>query len=216
MQEKRLKNIISKTALKTLLIVLIAVVLAFGVASLGFPQHMATFFENTGSYKIATGYASLAYTYSDTFENLVRCVDDSILSGDDSNIVSFASRLIAAEEFGEYCSLRDEEFKKNLNGSGFDASTEFSYKQYVAGHLSCSQYALGNTDGALETAKNAMSGEYFPANNAYAMLATRAASRNDAEMKEKLLSEIESVIQSGSFKPEQYEYLQTVKNLLEK
>lgn len=188
-----MKNVISKTALKAVLIVIIAAVLAFGVASLGFPQHMATFFEKTGNYKFATGYASLAYTYSGTYENLARCVDDSILSGDNSDIVNFASRMVDNDGFEEFCAARDEAIRESLENGGLQANTDYSYKQYVTGNLACSRYALGDADGALETASAALEGEGFPPNNALAMLARRAVINGDNDMKIKLRKIIEEI-----------------------
>lgn len=188
-----MKNVISKTALKAVLIVIIAAVLAFGIASLGFPQHMATFFEKTGNYKFATGYASLAYTYSGTYENLARCVDDSILSGDNSDIVNFASRMVDNDGFKEFCAARDEAIRESLENGGLQANTDYSYKQYVMGNLACSRYALGDADGALETASAALEGEGFPPNNALAMLARRAVINGDNDMKVKLRKIIEEI-----------------------
>lgn len=166
------------------MILIVALVLAFAVASLGFPGHMATFFENMGSYSFATGYASLAYTYSGSYEDLARCVDDSILSKDDANVVNFALRMIDAREFEEYCHGRDEKTYGTLQG--VEPLTDFSYKQYVMGNLACSQYALGRTSEALSTAEKALKEEGFPRNNAYAMLSRRAFEKNDGAMKDAL------------------------------
>lgn len=197
-----MKNIVSKTAFKTILAIIIFLVAAFTVASLGFPQHMATLFENLGNYSFATGYASLAYTYSGTYENLARCVDDSILAGDDGNIVNFASRMVDNKGFEEYCLKRDEETKNNLGKYGVSATTDFSYKQYLMGNLACSQYALGDKDAAIETAENAMKGLSFPANNVYVMLTRRAYAANDKEMKDKLYEIISNL--EVAFEEENY------------
>lgn len=201
-----MKNIISKTAFKTILVVLIAAVLAFGVASLGFPQHMATFFENTGNYRFATGYASLAYTYSGTFDNLARCVDDSILSGSDSNIVNFASRMVQDDRFDEYCEERDKIIAETLSKNNVTASTNYSYKQYIMGNLACSMYVLDDADGALEIAKTAVKGVGFPSNNALVMLAQRAVTNSDEDMKNKL----REIIKEIQVAPDETEYRDSV------
>ena len=181
-----MKHIVSKTAFKTVLAVLILLIIAFGVMSFGFPQYMATFFEDMGNYSLATSYASLAYTYDGKEENLVRCVDDSILSGNDKKIVDFASRLVNSKTFDDYCAKRDEITRKKLEQSGLQISTDYSYKQYVMGNLACSQYSLGDGNAALETAVIAMDGVGFPANNVLVMLSRRAIMQNDTEMKQKL------------------------------
>ena len=83
-------NVVVKTALKTLLGVIIALLIAFAIASLGFPGSMASLFENWGNYSLATGYASLSYSYSGNAEDLARCFQDSVLAGNDGDIVRSA------------------------------------------------------------------------------------------------------------------------------
>ena len=183
-------KVVTKTAFKTFIIVIVVLIVAFATASLGFPGQMATFFENMGSYSFATGYASLAYTYSGSYEDLARCVDDSILSEDDKNIVNFASQFVDRSGFEDYCKKRDEANAKNLEESGITAYTDYSYKQYVFGKLASSQYALGDRDAAIETAEKSMDGIGFPVNNAYVMLARRAYEKKDVQMKSKLYEKL--------------------------
>ncbi len=175
-----MKNIVLKTALKTFLALLIALLLAFGVASLGFPQHMATFFENVGNYSFATGYASLRYTYTGDVSDLARCVDDSIYCGNDDNIISFGEKLVGHSGFKSYCVSRD-------NGS----SPESMYRQFVYGNIAKSKYNKGDKDAALDCAVEGMNGiEGFPINNSVALLAVRVAQKKDAETARKLLDTV--------------------------
>lgn len=163
--------------------VIIAIFVAFGTASLGFPQHMATLFEKMGAYSFATGYAGLAYTYKGTVENLARCVDDSIFAHDDANIVNYGNKLVEREDFDAYCEQRNEA----LDGA-------VDYYQYIYGNLACAIYSRGDKDGALDAAKNAMqkvSG--FPANNALAALAIRSAKNSDTEFSATLYNLIKDI-----------------------
>lgn len=174
-----MKNLIPKTALKTILAVLIALVLAFGILSLGFPAQMASICENMGNYTFATGYASLNYTYTGKISDLARCVDDSILSENEADIVSFGDKFIADKQaFRAYCAEREAN------------DSRFSYTQYVLGSLTAAKYARGDRDGAVEVALFAMEGiENFPAPNALGILASRAIEKGDSQTMDELYSE---------------------------
>ncbi len=169
-----MNNIIVKTALKTLLALIIAAILAFGVASLGFPAQMATLFENMRAYNFAAGYASLAYNYSGRTEDLARCVDDSILAEDHTNIINYGGELVARDDFSEYAAERTASERENLPEGLKD---KYDYYNVIYGNIARAKYESGDKDGALATAKESMeqlSG--FPVNNALAALAVTAHS----------------------------------------
>lgn len=187
-----MNNVISKTALKTLLAVIIAAVLAFAVASLIFPQHLATAFERTGNYSFATGYASLAYKYNDTTPNLARCVDDSILAGRDAKIVKFGEWLVAVDDFDEYCASRNQAAYEQAE-DGVDFST-YDYRQIVYGNLARAKYSRGDKQGAFDTAVQGMTGVAgFPINNSLAALALRVYEAKDSEYMQKLSQALQSI-----------------------
>ena len=94
---------ICKTALKTLLLLAVLVLVAFAVASLGFPSDMAGLCEKSGNYSMAAGYANLSYTYYMDVNDLNRCFLDSVYSRNDSRIIKFGDNLIADEKFAEVC-----------------------------------------------------------------------------------------------------------------
>ena len=193
-----LKNVVVKTALKVILAVIIAMGVAFATASLGFPKSMATLFENMGAYSFATGYASLAYKYSGTVENLARCVDDSVFGEDEPNIVNFGNKLVKHSDFLNYSQKRTDE-------SGID------YFHFVYSNLAVAKYGQGDKKGALETAKTSMQDvSDFPVNNALAALAIRAAEKSDEQFSQQLLQEISAKVPSA----EQQNYYDAVKNIL--
>ena len=195
-----MKNIVSKTAVKTVLIVISALILAFTTASLAFPQHMATLFENMGAYSFATGYAGLAYKYSGTVQNLARCVDDSILAEDDANVINYGEKLVSHEGFADYAKERTE-------ASGVD------YYHFAYSYIACAKYSRGKKDEALQTAKSAMQNvPDFPVNNALAALAIKSVENSDKEFAEKVYL---SIVELGSEPAEdQLNYYETVLTIL--
>lgn len=156
------ENIILKTALKTLLGVIIALVAVFGVLSLGFPQTMASLCEKTGNYSLATGYASLRYSYTGDVDDLARCAADSVMSGRDENISSFCKKLVEHKDFALYCE----------KGEG--------RRQYVYSKLCAAEYRLGKKDESFEHALNAMQGiSDYPTANALTALSLEVIAAKD-------------------------------------
>lgn len=183
-----MKHIVIKTALKTLLVVVMVLIVAFATASLGFPGRMATLFENMGAYSSATGYANLAYKYSDTVENLARCMDDSIFAGNDKKIVKYGDMLVEYEDFISYA----EERTAALGG-------EVNYYYFVYSNLACAKFNCGDKDGALDMAKIAMQDvKDFPINNTYAILAIQAARNSDTEFCQKMYNLIVDLTPSAA------------------
>ena len=203
-----MNNVIVKTALKTLLVLIIAAILAFGVASLGFPAHMATLFENMRAYNFAAGYAGLAYSYSGTIEDLSRCVDDSILAGDRRNVINYGEQLVAHNDFLSYAGARTEGEREKLPENLKDS---YDYYLTVYGNLTVAKYGQGDKAGALETAKAAMNNlEGFPVNNPLAVLAVYAAINSDNEFSEQLYGAVSSVSPTA----EQQSYYESVIEIL--
>lgn len=202
-----MNNIIAKTALKTLLVLIIAAILAFGVASLGFPQHMATLFENLNGYSFATGYAGLAYSYSRTIENLSRCVDDSILAGDYVNVINYGELLVSEEDFVAFAAERTSADREKLST---ESASDYNYYHVVYGNLACAKYNRGDSEGALATAKESLpEGSGFPANNAYAALAVRANLKSDAQFLSELYNAVK-VLTPNSGEEEYYEAVMAI------
>ncbi|MDE7083014.1 MAG: hypothetical protein K2O89_04855 [Clostridia bacterium] len=191
-------KVIFKTALKTLLVVALVVLVAFGIASLGFPSEMAGLCEKSGNYSLATGYASLSYTYTGNVNDLNRCFLDSVYAKNDSDIVKFGDKLISDEKFEEVCNLMNGQPSK-VEGVTID------YKQYVHGSVAAAKYRSGNKEEALKTAIAAMDGvEGFPINNALAILSLQVISDGDTDTANSLLAEIENHGEAGN---EYYETL---------
>lgn len=182
-----MSKVIFKTALKTLIIVAVVVLVAFGVASLGFPSQMAGLCEKSGNYSMATGYASLSYTYSKNVNDLNRCFVDSIYAKNDSDIVKFGDKLIADEKFAEVCESITVVTVKTESET---IEIPIDYKQYVCGHVSAAKYRKGKKDEAIDTAV-AAEVQGFPKNNALAILSLQVIERKDKDTADKLLTEIQ-------------------------
>ncbi|MBD5584767.1 MAG: hypothetical protein HDQ88_06775 [Clostridia bacterium] len=193
-------NIVIKTALKTLLGVIIALLVAFAIASLGFPASMATLFENWGDYSTATGYASLNYSYTKKPDDLARCVQDSIISKNDNDIIKYGEQFIELKEFDEVCARKSEEYK-------------LSFNQLVYGNLACAKYRQGYKETALKYAKDGyakVKEEGFIPGNAIAQLSVQVAEKSDKATAEKLLEEVNSVTFVGDGNAEYYEAVKSV------
>ncbi len=179
-------KVILKTAAKTVLFVAVLALVAFAVASLGFPSEMAGLCEKSGNYSLATGYASLSYTYTGDADDLNRCFLDSVYAKNDSDIVKFGDKLIADEKFQEVCDKNSKTLAAE-NGTVI----VIDYKQYVCGNVSAAKYRSGKIDEALQTASTAMEGvQGFPKNNALAILSLQVINRGDKDTAGKLLAEI--------------------------
>ena len=175
-----------------ILAVIVAAALAFGVASLGFPAQMATMFERTGAYSVAMRYASLAYTYKPTMQNLERCVNDSVFCGDNGNTVNYGEMLLSRGEF--------EEYYAQIPGA----------KQFITGSIARAYYANGNKQQALATAQNAV-GKGFPKPNALGALALSAYDASDREFMDSLIA---AVRLCTPVSPEENQYKQDIITLL--
>lgn len=117
-----LKDVVVKTALKTLLAVIVALILAFGIASLAFPRGMANICEDMGNYTMAVSYSSLSYKYTGDIEDLARCAEDSIFAKKDKKIVKYCEELLQHKDFEELCTEKAE----ILPWAGFSLSSIIS------------------------------------------------------------------------------------------
>lgn len=169
------KKIVVKTAVKTVLIIIAVLVVAFAVASLGFPQHMATFYESIGNYPAAVMSASLRYSYTGDCYDLARCVDDSILSEKSELVLEYGEKLLAHDDFEEVCAAKTQsikEYNKNNRPEGSEnVDFVFDYKQYVCGKIAVAKYVRGDFEGALATATQANGTSSFAQGNALMTLA---------------------------------------------
>lgn len=222
-----MSKIIIKSALITLAVVAGCAVAVFGILSLGFPGTLCGWCEQLGNYGFAARYASLYYAYTGNIADLGRCVEDSILAGDDGYVIKYCPELVDHGEFADYCALRDENINGSISGNEGFSGVVFSYRQYTFGALASAYYREGETELALGTAVSALDadvvrGEFasvsysgdiygFPVNNALGSLALRVIENKDPVTGQSILDLLERVTAVGG---EQTKYLDTLKSAL--
>ncbi len=206
--ERKMFKVIFKTAVKTLVIIIIALVLAFGIVSLSAPDFMASAFENCGAYSTAAGYASLQYKYTGDVKDLARCFNDSVYARDTDGTAKYGGALLTDPRFSDYCA----EVNGNLSETLPDSyKKEADYMQFVYGKTALAKYSGGDKEGALALVSEALRHTAgFPANNASVEISVKAAENGDGEMKSGLLKIIDSITPSES----ESDYYNKVKNIL--
>lgn len=169
--------------MQVLLIVVALVVVAVAVLHFCFPQVMATFSEKVGNYSLATYYQSQVYKKTGDVNDLTRCVDDAILSGNDEYIVQFGDALVSHEKFDEVCDAKNTRF----------ANISLDFKQYVCGKVAVSKYNLRDFNGAILLAKTANGTATFKNNNALITLSLKIAQAKDVVCATEMLSVLDLV-----------------------
>ncbi len=202
-----MEKFVVKTAVKAALILFGMVLVAFAVFNFAFPQHMATFTENIGNYSLAVKYTSLRYYYTGDVYDLVRCVDDSVLSKKDEYIDEYGGLLIEHEQFGEICEYKD------VLGSYIDPDTDLDYATFLYGKVAVSRYQRGNFEPALELAKGVTDYSQFSRSAPITLLATRVALNKDNANAEAMLNEFIK-ISPPSQSDENWKYFQEIRNRL--
>lgn len=177
-----MENIIVKTAVKTALILLGMLIIAFAVFNFVYPQHMATFTEGIGNYSLAVKYSSLRYTYTGDGYDLARCVDDSILWGKDDPIANYGTKLLNHDRFEEVCEWKDEQFEG-----------KFSYLRFVSGKVAVADYNLGDYSTAKAVAFKANGYSDFENGNPVMSLALRIVAKEDKENAQDLMAEMAKI-----------------------
>lgn len=96
-----------KLILKTVLITVGAIILAFGVLygifALAFPKSLANFYDGLGDDKKAVQYMDRAYSQSGDVSDLDALCNFALKTGDNGLICEHLSRLFSSEEFKTYC-----------------------------------------------------------------------------------------------------------------
>ena len=140
------RKIILKSAVITLSALALAALIVFAMWILCAPHTMAAVSEKTGNYSFAVTCADLRYKYTRDAYDLSRCVDDSILSGNDKLVVKYAEKLISHEKFNEVCKRKSDEISEG-------SEIKFDYRSHVCGNAAYSYYASGDISAAVKAAK---------------------------------------------------------------
>lgn len=176
-----MEKIVVKTAVKTVLIILAAILAVFAVFNLAFPQHMATLTEGMGNYSLAVKYASLRYSYTHDGEDLARCFDDAVLWENDKYIIEYGEELIERGDFAQVCESKNKQ-------SGI-----YDYRHRVYGKVAVSYYNTGKKSDAVNFAAEANGKDSFVYANALMSLAVAVRAASDADTCNLLIAELEKI-----------------------
>lgn len=133
-----MKKTIIKTALITLLSLILVVVSAFGVSALFFPSALGDVFDKLGNYDASVRYYEKAYLKSDDtgdLYNLVAKLSDS----DGARVEKYCSELLRKSDFADFCKIRDEKEPSSVNT-----------KQFVSGKYVVALYRNGKLSTAID------------------------------------------------------------------
>lgn len=176
-----MNKLIIKTALITMAALAVAAAAVFSLWLVCSPSTMADACEKTGNYPLAVTCADLSYKYSGKTEDLARCAENSILSGNDKLIVSYGDRLIASDDFDTLCIAKD----KLIGGTDYAQFTS-AYNVYIRGHVAAAHYRGGDADKAVAAAEAGGA-------RAFTKLVLAIAERGDRAAAEKVLSVLENM-----------------------
>lgn len=168
---KSLKKVIISSAIITVVALVAAGLIAFGVLSFVFPRTLAETCKDMGNYPLAIKYYSLSYTYTGDFNDLLSCVHISIETGNDEDTVYYIEKFMEHDDYPAYCE-------------------ETGNEQTIYANLMRAKYRTGDKQGALEVMRKAMEGvtDYPPANALSAMI-LEARKAKDVETAKILMEE---------------------------
>lgn len=178
-----MEKLVVKTAVKTVLILLGVAVVAFAVVNFAFPQYMATVSESMGNYDLAVKYASLRYRYTRNCDDLARCFDDGVLSGNDKYVLQFGEQLVEHRDYAEVC--REKDHKQT--GSGY------SYNHWVQARLAIAYYNTDQKAKAIDMAAEDNGTESFVYGNPLMSLVAYIRSGNDKEAAKYILTKLNAI-----------------------
>lgn len=177
-----MNKILVRSAVTTVLLLVVAALVALAVLNYGFPQHMATAYEKLGNYGVAAKYAARRYDETGDINDLARVVDNSVYAERDDYIIKYGAALIADEQFDSFCLSRDEAYK-NTNYAEYTGS----YKQFVCGNVAVAYYRGDDLKNAVEVAASANGTESFINHNALMTLSLAVATEKDVAAASEIL-----------------------------
>ncbi len=175
-------KIIIRAALRTLAAIGVLLVFLSLSLCLIFPSTMMYITYDLGMDGASVKYGMRAYRNTEDITYVAFATETAIGVDAYEEIESCGSKLIAHEDFAQYCKARDDK-----------AGTNDLYKQYVYGQVAFAQYRLGRKSAALSTSMAALGEHKFPENNAFVALALNALMANDSEMIAMLKNQIAAI-----------------------
>lgn len=188
-------KLIFKTALKTVILVLVLVILTVCLITVFSPMTLAKFNKKLGNNNLAASYTIIEYNRQKDINDLADIVELSILAKNNKRVLKYSELLISHTKFDKYCDFIDS---KNNNNNIYA-----SYRQYIYGWNIRAEYMNGDKDSALEKAKSVMPDDYS-INNCMQYLVSVVIENNDIEFAKKILFVLQDDIISGIDDEEQF------------
>ena len=178
-----MEKLVVKTAVRTVLILLGVVVVEFAIVNFAFPQYMATVSESMGNYDLAVKYASLRYHYTRNCDDLARCFDDSVLSGNDKYILQYGEPLVEHRDYSEVCRDKDER----------QMGSNYSYDNWVQSRLAIAYYNTDQRSKGINLAADVNGTTSFAYGNPLMSLVAYIRSGNDVEAATYVLEKLNDI-----------------------
>lgn len=189
----QVEKLVIKTAVRTVLVLLILLVAAFAVLSFGFPGYMSDVTRNLGAYDMALAYCRLNYSYTGDSMDLADCFELCVLTDDDGGIISSGEELVLKPDFADVC--------KNMEQALGELSDEYldgeqlvmDYSQRVKGKLAAAYYRADETIKAIDYAFAANGADSFRSGNALIALSAEIRTARDGDAAALLLEKLAGI-----------------------
>ncbi|MBE5747029.1 MAG: hypothetical protein E7352_02500 [Clostridiales bacterium] len=196
------RKIIFRSCMNTLAAIFILLVFMVGMLVAVYPETMMNISYDMGMEKSCVWFAERAYKRHNKIDTIAFATSVAVEQNMYGKVVTCGEQMIADNEFAVYC-----DFKDKLNHDKYGDLTiggtpivEIigTYDQYVYAQVSIARYKLGDKDGALERAVNAVElTAEFPRNNAFASLLLEVYEFGDEDFLQTLLLEMDDLYRDG-------------------
>ena len=136
-----LRNLVIKTALKTLLAIILVAIILFGVFALFMPKPLADFFDYFGWNSASVTFYERHYNKTNSDEDLYTLCFKVDAVEDSERAYTYLSKFYSDKDFYTYC--------KNVDGQ---KAVEYSTEDYMEGKLVLSAYLSKGIDVAMQKA----------------------------------------------------------------
>ena len=131
------ENIIIKTALKTILVLLLSISILFFATGLIAPGVIGDFTYRLGLTSISVPYTKAQYEYSKDINDLATLIDRAYQMDDYQTVVDYADDMYAHEHYLDYVNYESTQ-------------NDINYTQYLSGIYVISLLEIGDSDTATD------------------------------------------------------------------
>ena len=180
------QKIILRSCLSTLAAIFILLVFMVGMLVAVYPETMMNVAYDMGMEESSIWFAERSYKRHDKIDTIAFATTVAIEENMYGKILSCGKKMIADEEFEEYCEKKDAKNREKY-GDDFYLTLGY-YDQYIYAQVSVAQYKKGDIDGAVKRAVGSvdLEGEFL-GNNAMVWLLLEAYTNDDQDTVKKLI-----------------------------